>query len=235
MGKGWKVGSKVANAQKKGQVFTKLAREVSVAAKLGGADPEGNARLKMAIIAARDASCPKDTIERAIKKGAGLLDDGSIIEELTYEGQAPFGVGVIIECQTDNKNRTVSELRNIFRGQGGNLGESGSAAWMFDRVSAVTATKASVGDPEEDAIEAGANSVEKNDDDNSYSFYGGPADLDAVRTALARRGWTVQSAELSFMAKNYTDLTAEQLKQVQELLQEIDDFDDSHRVYATIK
>src|SRR5690606_35694779 len=115
MGKSWKNPFKEAKAQQKGQIFTKLAREISVAAKMGGPDPEGNSRLKLAIAAAKAQSCPKDTIERAIKKGAGLLDDGSQIEELTYEGLGPFGVGIIVECQTDNKNRTVGDLRTIFR------------------------------------------------------------------------------------------------------------------------
>lgn len=233
MGKGWKNVHKVANAQLKGKMFTKFAREVSVASKLGGPDPEGNSRLKLAIEAARAASCPKDTIERAIKKGAGLLDDGSAIEELTYEGLGPFGVGIIVECQTDNKNRTVSELRNIFQRAGGSLGTNGSAAWMFERVCLVSGNKASVGDPEEEAIEASANSVEKNDD-GTYSFYGAPTDLDSIRSALTSRGWTITVAELSYNPKNTTDLTKEQLTTLQELLSELDEHDDSHRVFATL-
>lgn len=234
MGRGWINTSKMANAQKKGQMFTKFAREISVAARLGGPDLEGNARLKMAVIAAREASCPKDTIERAIKKGAGLLDDGSVIEELTYEGVAPFGVGVIVECQTDNKNRTVGELRNIFKRHEGHLGETGSTAWMFNRVAHVMGHKSQVSDPEEEAIEAGANSVEKNED-GTYSFFGSSSDLDTIRSALTNRSWTIQSAELSYLAKNYTALSTDQMNLVREMLQEIDDFDDSHRVHATIK
>jgi YebC/PmpR family DNA-binding regulatory protein len=232
MGKGWKQTHKVASAQKKGQVFTKLAREIAVAAKLGGPDPEGNSRLKLAIISARAASCPKDTIERAIKKGSGQLDDGTIIEELTYEGMGPFGVGIIVECQTDNKNRTVSELRNMFKRHEGNLGETNSVAWMFERVSLVTASKASVGDSEEEAIEVGANSVEHAEGTN-YHFYGGPTDLDSIRSALHKRGWDVSAAELSYLPKNPADLTEEQQKLITELLTELEDFDDSHRVHAT--
>lgn len=234
MGKGWKHTFKEANSQKKGKIFTKLAREISVAAKLGGPDIEGNSRLKLAVMTAREASCPKDTIDRAIKKGAGLLDDGSIIEELIYEGLGPSGVGVIIECQTDNKNRTVGEIRNIFKRHHGSLGETGSAAWMFQRACMVMAIKEKISDPEEDAIEAGANSVEKNDD-GSYTFFGELTDLDAIRTALHGRGWDVKAAERSFVAKNYTDVTAEQMADVLELLTELDDFDDSHRVYSTLK
>jgi YebC/PmpR family DNA-binding regulatory protein len=234
MGKGWKAGAKSENAQKKGQMFTKFAREISVASKLGGPDPAANSRLKLAIDLAKSMSCPKDTIERAIKKGAGLLEDAAAIEELTYEGQGPFGVGIIVEAQTDNKNRTVSELRNIFQRHGGNLGSNGSAAWMFERVCLVGGTKANLGDPEEEAIEAGANSVEKNDD-GTFSFYGGPGDLDSIRSAMLSRGWQISVAELSYLPKNTTDLTEAQLKSLQELLEELDEQDDSHRIYATLK
>src|SRR5262249_50982455 len=122
MGKGWKKAGKLEAAQKKGAIFTKLAREIAVAARLGGADPNSNSRLKIAIADAREASCPKDTIDRAIKKGTGQLDDGSIIEEIIYEGYGPHGVGILVECQTDNRNRTVSEIRNVFKANGGNLG-----------------------------------------------------------------------------------------------------------------
>jgi len=233
MGAGWKNPLKEEKANKKGQVISKIAREISVAAKLGGPDPEGNARLKLAIIEARAVSCPRDTIERAIKKGAGLLEGEKAIEELTYEGSGPYGVGVIVECQTDNKNRTVSELRRIFTHHKGSLGETNSASWKFDRVSVVTGKKAAVGDPDEEAIEVNANSVEKNAD-GTYSFFGSPTDLDSMRTALIGRGWEVTGAERSYVAKNKTDLNQEQLKEIHELLQEIEDFDDTHRIHATI-
>lgn len=233
MGKGWKAAGKLEAAQKKGAVFTKLAREISVAAKLGGGDPEGNSRLKLAIAAAKEQSCPKDTIERAIKKGTGQLDDGKVIEEIVYEGYGPHGVGIIVECQTDNRTRTVSEIRNIFKTNGGNMGESGAVAWMFERVSLIQGKKANVGDPEEEAIEAGANEVEK-DEDGTYSFYGAPSDLDAIRSALQGRGWEITTAELSFKAKEKAKISEEQKKEVFELLEELEDNDDSHRVHATI-
>lgn len=233
MGKGWKAAGKLEAAQKKGAQFTKLAREIAVAAKLGGGDPEANSRLKLAIIAAREKSCPKDTIERAIKKGTGQLDDGNSIEEIVYEGYGPHGVGIIVECQTDNRTRTVSELRNLFKTHGGNLGETGAVAWMFERVSLIQGKKAQVGDPEEEAIEVGANEVEK-EDDGLYSFYGSPEDLGAIRTALQGRGWEVTVAELSFKAKEETQINEEQKKEVYELLEELEDNDDSHRVHATI-
>ncbi len=233
MGKGWKSPIKAANAAKKGAVFTKLAREIQVAAKMGGPDPEMNSRLRLAIDTAKKQQCPNDTIDRAIKKGAGLLNDGSIVEEITYEGYGPHGVGVMVEAQSDNRNRTASEVRTIFKTNDGNLGETGSVAWMFDRVCLLEGSKAGQFDPEEEAIEAGANEVEK--DENTYSFYGNLEDLDSIRTVLTSRGWTITAAELSYRPKNITELSEAQLKEVSEFLNELDDHDDTHRVYATLK
>lgn len=233
MGKGWKAAGKLEVAQKKGAAFTKAAREIAVAAKLGGGDPEGNSRLKLAIEAARELSVPKDTIERAIKKGTGQLDDGKQIEEVTYEGYGPHGVGIIVECQTDNRTRTVSELRNLFKSHNGALGESGAVAWMFNRVSLIKGKKVGSFDPEEEAIEVGANEVHKEDGDE-YSFYGAPEDLNSIRTALTGRGWEITVAELSYDKKETTQISEEQKKEVLELLGEIDDNDDSHRIHATI-
>lgn len=233
MGKGWKAAGKSENAQKKGALFTKLAREIAVASKTGGPDPAMNARLRMAIDAAKKESCPNDTIDRAIKKGAGLLDDGKIIEELTYEGYGPHGVGVIVECQTDNKHRTAPEMRSVFKKHEGNLGESGSVAWMFKSVGAVEASKSGDFDIDEEAIEAGADDVSKNDD-GSYEFLTAFENLDALQKALTARGWKVTSAAQSYKANNITELSAEQLKDVEEFLNAVDDLDDTHKVYATI-
>ncbi len=232
MGKSWKNGLKTANSQKKGLVFTKLAREISVATKAGGADPGMNARLRMAIDAAKKQSCPNDTIERAIKKGAGQLEDGAQIEEVVYEGYGPHGVGVLVECQTDNRHRTAPEVRSTFKKHEGSMGEAGAVAWMFERVGLIEAQKTGTFDPEEEAIEAGANEIEKSDE--GYSFYTSLDSLDEVRQALQKRGWTVQSFEPSFKAKNITELTAEQKADIEEFLIALDDMDDSHRVYATV-
>jgi YebC/PmpR family DNA-binding regulatory protein len=231
MGKGWKMDGKIEMAQKKGARFTKLAREIAVAARLGGPDPATNSRLKLAVDSARAVSCPKDTIERAIKKGSGQLD-GAQIEECTYEGYGPHGIGVMVECQTDNKTRTVNELRLIFKSNGGNMGEPGAVAWMFERVSMVTARKATVGDPEEDAIEVGANEVESVNEE--FIFYAGPTDLETVRSGLLGRGWEICAAELSFKAKETVKLPDDKRKEAVEFLQELDDFDDSHRVHANL-
>lgn len=233
MGKGWKKAGKLDAAQKKGALFTKLAREIAVSARLGGPDPESNSRLKLAVAVAREASCPKDTIERAIKKGAGL-DDSAMIEEITYEGYAPHGVGVIVECQTDNKNRTASEIRNLFKSHNGNMGAEGAVGWMFERVSLIQGKKAGVADMEEEAIEAGANDVRKEEDENLYSFFGGPDDLNTIRTALQGRGWEITAAEMSYKPKEATKITDEQRAEVHTLLEALEENDDSHRVHATL-
>lgn len=233
MGKSWKNAGKTENSQKKGQLFTKLAREIAVASKAGGPDPAMNARLRLAVDAAKAASCPNDTIDRAIKKGAGLLDDGKIIEELTYEGYGPHGVGVIVECQTDNKHRTAPEMRSVFKKNGGNLGETGSVAWMFARVGEIEAKKSGNYDLDEEAIEAGADDVFKNED-GSCQFYCSLENLDAVTKALAARSWKIESSSPSYRATNITELNSDQLKEVQEFLGELDDMDDTHKVFATI-
>ena len=236
MGKGWKSAGISANAQKKGAVFTKLAREIQVAAKLGGPDPKANSRLKLAIDAAKEKSCPNDTIDRAIKKGAGLLDEGNIIEEALYEGFSPHKVGILVECQSDNKHRTAADIRNIFNKNDGHMGEPGSVSWMFDRVCLVEGTylKGKPEDPEVEAIEAGANEVSDNED-GTYSFIGATEDLKNIQDALTTRGWKITTAELSYKAKNMTELSAEQKKEVLEFIHLLDENDDTHRIHASIE
>ena len=235
MGKSWKNPHKVAAAAKKGAIISKLAKEISVAAKLGGGDPEANSRLRLAIDSARAESVPKDTIERAIKKGTGQLDDGKVIEEVMYEGYGPHQVGVLVECQTDNRARTAPDIRFIFKKHDGQMGEQGSVAWMFDRVGLVEG-KVSEGktvDPEEEAIEAGANEVESSE--GISSFYCDPEDLDSVQKALQERGWEITTCELSYKAKNKTEnLTEEQKTEVYEFLDALDDNEDTSRIHSTI-
>lgn len=234
MGKSWKNPIKAANAAKKGAVFTKLAREIQVAAKMGGPDKDMNARLRMAIDAAKEASCPNDTIDRAIKKGAGLLDDGKQIDELNYEGYGPHGVAVIVLCQTDNRHRTAPDIRNIFKKHEGNMGETGSVAWMFTRVGLIEGKKTGTFDPEEEAIEAGANEVFKEDEENSYSFFTEFSSLDEVRKNLEKRGWSILKAELSYKPNTPATLDEKQQKEVEEFLAELEDYDDTHRVYPAL-
>ena len=238
MGKSWKNPFKQANAAKKGAQISKLAKEISVAAKLGGGDPDTNARLRLAINSARAESVPKDTIERAIKKGTGELDDGKIIEEVMYEGYGPHQVGVLVECQTDNRARTAPDIRYIFKKHQGQMGEQGSVAWMFDRVGLLEAEGPADKefDAEEEAIEAGANDVEKVEgEEKLFAFYTAPDDLDASQKALQERGWEVKTCELSYLPKNKTtDLSEEQKKEVYEFLDALDDNDDTSRIHSPL-
>jgi YebC/PmpR family DNA-binding regulatory protein len=239
MGAQWKVAGKAEKAKAQGAVFSKLAKEISVSAKLGGPDPNSNPRLRAAVEAAKKNSMPRDTIERNIKKGAGLLDEKITYESLTFEGFAPHKVPVIVECLTDNKNRTNSDVRVLFRK--GQLGNSGAVAWMFDRVGMVEATHAESKDIEEAAIEAGAQNVEPMDQGDlgdakaGAIFYTDVTDLNAVSNALSAAGWKVTTSELGFKPKNLVELNEEQSKEVAEFLQAIDNNDDVHRVYAALK
>ncbi len=234
MGKQWKKAGKLESAAKKGAVISKIAREISVAARLGGGDPDMNSRLRLALEAARLASVPKDTVERAIKKGTGELEGGEI-EEVMYEGYGPHQVGVLVECQTDNRNRTASEIRFIFKKFGGNIGELGSVQWMFERVSYVEASREGNSfDPEEEAIEAGANEVYQ-EEGATYGFIGSPEDLDQIQKTLKDRGWSIEKAELSFQAKTPTELSDEQKVEVVEFLDALDDNEDTHRLHATLE
>lgn len=237
MGAQWKHAGRVDSAARRGLVFGKLAKEIAVAARLGDPHPENNARLRAAIEAARKQSVPRDTIERAIKKGAGLLDDQAQYEIVTYEGFTPHKVPVIVECLTDNKNRTASDIRVLFRK--GQLGAMGAVAWMFDRMGVIEATHSTKGlDIEAAAIEAGAQNVEeldaedKEEDQSGARFYTEPTDLDVVNKQLTEAGWVVSKSELSYIAKNSVELSPEAKKEVEAFLGDIDDNDDVHRVYA---
>jgi YebC/PmpR family DNA-binding regulatory protein len=239
MGAQWKHGFKAEAAAKRGLAFGKLSKEITVAAKSGDPSPENNARLRAAIEAARKSSVPKDTIERAIKKGAGIGDDSVNYETIMYEGFAPHNVPVIVECLTDNKNRTASEMRVFFRK--GQLGSIGSVGWMFDRVGLIEAVHSKALEREDAAIEAGAQDVEALDESEvdegqtGGRFYTEPTDLDVVNKALADLGWSISKSELAYRAKSDMDLTDEQYKEVANFLGAIDDFDDVHRVYAGLK
>lgn len=232
MGKQWKAAGKAANAAKKGAQFSKLAKEIQIATKLGGPEPDMNARLRMAIDAAKAVSVPKDTIDRAIKKGSGQLDGGDI-EEVMYEGFGPHQVGILVECQTDNRARTASDIKSIFKKNGGAIGEMGSVAWMFDKICLVEGTKEGKFDPEEEAIEAGANEVEKGDE-GVFSFYGEVEEMNNIRQALTDRGWEIKVAELSFKPNNLTELNEEQLQEVYQFLELVEDHDDTHRVHPSL-
>jgi len=229
MGAQWKVKNKAVVANQKGKVFTKLAKEIMVAAR-GGPDPEMNPRLRLAVQQAKKASMPKDNIERAIKKGAGLDSEGVTFQKVVYEGFAPHRVPVIVECLTDNTNRTVTNIRILFRE--GQLGGAGSVAWDFDYLGLIEATPTVTGaDPEAAAIEAGARDVEAGDE-GSTLFLTDPADLDAVARALPEHGFTVQSAQLGYKPKNPVTLGAAERAEVEAFLEAVDGDDDVQNVYA---
>jgi YebC/PmpR family DNA-binding regulatory protein len=230
MGAQWKQKGREAAANAKGKVMTKLTKEIMIAAR-DGADPSGNSRLRMALDAARKASMTKETMERAIKKGAGMLDEGVSFDTVSYEGFAPHQVPVIVECLTDNRNRTSSNIRILFKK--GQIAAAGAVSWDFARLGAVEATPpagASV-DPEEAAIESGAQDLEAGDDGGT-TFYTEPTDLDLVSKALTERKWTVSSAKLIWKAKNPVTVDDAQRAEVEAFLAAIDDDDDVQTLFV---
>ncbi len=240
MGAQWKQAGREANAQKKGQVTVKLVREIMVAAKLGGPDPDLNPRLAAAVEKAKKASVYRDTIERAIKKGAGIGDEKVDYELVTYEGFAPHKVPVIVECLTENRNRTAPEIRNIFKA--GSLGQPGSVGFFFNHLGVVEATHTDANrDAEADAIEAGAQEVEALEADEipegqkGARFLTEIRDLDAVSKALKAAGWNVIASEIRYVAKSFNELSESARKEVADFLNTLDDHDDVHRVYAAMK
>ena len=230
MGAQWKQKGRELAANAKGKVMTKLTKEIMIAAR-DGADPSGNSRLRMALDAARKASMTKDTMERAIKKGAGMLDEGLSFDTVNYEGFAPHQVPVIVECLTDNRNRTSSNVRILFKK--GQIAAAGAVSWDFARLGAVEATPPAGAkvDPEEAAIECGAQDLEAGDD-GSTVFYTEPADLDLVSKALAERKWAVSSAKLIWKAKNPVTVDDAQRAEVEAFLAALDDDDDVQTLFV---
>jgi len=243
MGRQWLLAKRQVNAKKRSAATSKLVKEIAVAAKLGGADPDGNARLFAAIEKARKESVSRDVIERAIKKGAGVGEEKMVMEEVAFEGYAPHKVPVIVEVLTDNNNRTAPEIRVLFKK--GQLGAPGSNKFLFDHVGIVEAHQAPGGaDPEEAAIEAGAQNFEpltheENDDIPAdrvgVRFLTERADLHSVSKWLSGHGWSIVTAEFGYLPKNFAELTEEQAAEVAEFLQTLDDHDDVHRVWAAVK
>jgi YebC/PmpR family DNA-binding regulatory protein len=240
MGAQWKQKGRLAAADAKGRVFTKLAKEIMIAAR-NGAEIDMNARLRLAVEAAKKASMPRDTLERAIKKGAGLLDENVNYETVVYEGFAPHRVPVMVECLTENKNRTATNVRVLFRK--GQLATSGAVSWDFSHVGIIEAappsssSASSAVDAETAAIEAGAQEVEpvepaEPSDDGSFRFYTDPTDVDAVSRGLGAQGWTVSSALLGWRPKNPVSLEGAARAEVEAFLSALDADDDVQRIYA---
>ena len=233
MGAQWKAKGKELAANAKGRMFGKLAKDIMIAAR-SGADPASNARLRLVVEQARKVSMPKDTLDRAIKKGAGLTGEAVNFEHVIYEGYAPHRVPVMVECLTDNVNRTAPEMRVLFRK--GQLGTSGSVAWDFDHVGMIEAEPTAPGaDAEMAAIEAGAQDLEAGEDKGTTLFLTDATDLDIVSRALPAQGFTLLSAKLGYKAKNPVkpaDLSAEALEEVVAFLAAIDANDDVQNVFA---
>jgi len=233
MGAQWKAKGKAQAADARGKLFGRLAKDIMVAAK-SGADPAANSRLRLIVEQARKVSMPKDTLERAIKKGAGLLGDPVNFERVIYEGFAPHQVPVMVEALTDNLNRTASEVRVLFRK--GQLGSSGSVSWDFDHVGMIEAEASKAdADAEMAAIEAGAQDFEAADEDGVTVFITDPTDLDLVSKALPEHGFTVLSNKLGYKPKNpvnSANLSAEQLEEVENFLAAIDGNDDVQNVFV---
>jgi YebC/PmpR family DNA-binding regulatory protein len=233
MGAQWKAKHKDLAANAKGRIFGKLSKDIMIAAR-SGADPTSNARLRLVVEQARKVSMPKDTLDRAIKKGAGLTGEVVNFEHVIYEGFAPHRVPVMVECLTDNVNRTAPEMRVLFRK--GQLGTAGSVAWDFDHVGMIEAEPTVDGaDPELAAIEAGAQDFEPAEDVGVTLFLTDPSDLDLVSRALPSHGFSVLSVKLGYKAKNPVDptsLSAESLEEVEAFLTAIDANDDVQNVFV---
>ncbi len=217
---------------KRGRIFTRLIKEISVAARMGGGDPDANPRLRSAIASAKAENMPKDNIERAIKKGTGELE-GAVYEEITYEGYGPGGVAVLVECLTDNKNRSVADVRHFFSKSGGNLGEIGCVSWMFSKKGTILVDKESISEEEllDKALEGGAEDVVE--EDTVYQVLTAPEDFETVRESLESCGVEFIEAAVAMVPQTIVEITDEKTaKQVLKLLENLEDNDDVQNVYA---
>jgi YebC/PmpR family DNA-binding regulatory protein len=222
---------KAAKDAKKGKLFTKFIKEITVAARMGGGDLNSNPRLRTAVLSARAQSMPNENIERAIKKGTGELE-GVTYEEIQYEGYGPGGVAIIAQVLTDNKNRTVSEIRRLFAKHGGNMGETGSVAWMFDKKGLITIEKSHVDEDRlmDVVLDAGAEDVR--DEGEIFEVVTAPEDFEKVKERLDQEKIAVSSAQVTLLPKNTVDVDAKNVEQILKLSEELEDHDDVQSVAA---
>jgi YebC/PmpR family DNA-binding regulatory protein len=230
----WKTIKRKKGAEdaRRGKLFTRLAREITIAAKSGG-DANSNSSLRLMLDKARANNMPKENIERAIKRGTGELEGGEL-EEVFYEGYAPHGVALMVKCLTDNRNRTISDVRRIFNRSGGSMAEAGAVAWMFDTRGYITVERDDQ-DPDEifmQAVDAGAEDVETSDD--FVEVYTEPGDLHWVREGLASRGLHIEDAELSLVPKSMMTLDEKDTLQVMNMIEALEDLDDVQQVYSNL-
>jgi YebC/PmpR family DNA-binding regulatory protein len=225
---------KGANDAKRGQVFTRLGRELAIAAREGGPDPEANFRLRLVVDKARNAGMPKDNIERAIRRGAGLDKDAEQFEEAMYEGYGPHGVAMLVKVVTDNKNRTISDLRRMFTRSGGNLAESGAVAWSFDQMGYISAPREGRSNEElfDMAVEAGADDVEIGDE--MVEIYTAPNTLHAVSNELQKAGLQPDTVELIMKPKTLMSLPPKDTLSVMNVIENLEDLDDVQNVYSNL-
>ena len=222
---------KAAVDARRGKVFTKLIRELTSAARMGGGDADSNPRLRTAVAAAKTANMPSDTIQRAIKKGTGELP-GEVYEEITYEGYGAGGVAILVDVLTDNKNRTVAEIRHLFSKHGGNLGETGCVAWMFARKGLITLNANQIDEDTllELVLEAGGDDIKTEAD--VYEIVTAPEAFEDVRSALEQKGLTLDVAEVTMMPQNTVPVEGKQAEQVLRLMEALDDQDDVRKAHA---
>ena len=222
---------KAATDAKRGKIFTKLIKEITVAARIGGGDENANPRLRAAILAARSENMPKDNIERAIKKGTGELE-GVNYEETIYEGYGPGGAAVLVESLTDNKNRTVAEVRSIFGKNGGSLGEYGCVAWMFDKKGYIVVESKSVAEEilMEVVLDAGAEDIKE--DDGNFEVITALGDFEAVKDAIDKASIPYIAAEVTMLPQNTTRLAGKEAEQMMRLMELLDDCDDVQKVHT---
>ena len=225
---------KAAIDAKRGKIFTTLIREITIAVRAGGGDPDSNPRLRHAISSARDANMPQDNIKKAIMKGTGELP-GTTYEECTYEGFGPGGVAIFMEVLTDNKNRTVADIRHLITKYGGNLGENGSVAWMFDTKGQIILTRDNQDENTlfEAVIDAGAEDFEAVHD--AFIITTDPADIMSVRNAIENKGYFVESSKVEMLPKNLHKINDENSEKAISLLNEIEDHDDIKSIYTNFE
>jgi YebC/PmpR family DNA-binding regulatory protein len=228
---------KAANDAKRGKLFTRLAREIAVAAREGGGDPEMNFALRIAVDKAKEANMPKDNIKRAIKRGTGELKGGELVEEV-YEGYAPNGVGLLIQVLTDNKNRTVADIRRVLSSQGGNMAEAGAVAWQFERKGYIAIAPDAASQSDEMtifdvAVEAGAEDVIFGDD--MIEIYAAPTNLQAVNKALEDADIETESVELAMVPNATIELTSKDTFKVMRVIDELEDLDDTQQVFSNLE
>lgn len=222
---------KAATDARRGKIFTKIIRELTIAARVGGGDPNTNPRLRTAIAAAKNENMPNDNIERAIQRGTGQLE-GESLEEVMFEGYGPGGVGVLVQVVTSNRNRVVSEIRHMFSKNGGNLAENGAVGWMFNRKGDIVVSKELADEEKMMGIVLDAGAEDLRDDGSAWEVVSPPEAMEKVREALVAAGINPSSAEVSWLPQNYVKLAGAQAQQMLRMVEALEEHDDIQHVYA---